>query len=248
MNLNLKDINDECLGYAGWRRKQIIHALAKANTYQANKPMDDGDWWGYNPPTAANSCQAPRCNLPIAVARISANIPAGGGHNVARPIAEEAFVITDEMGTWNMGQMLFTKAVESSYKHLDVAAPMSSYLVSNYVGYIPIPAANTDQYVGQFIAHHNANGFADLGREHVSVAISVFMCGLQLFDPQHVHEHGHQVHGLPNGIASLSPLQTISLDKDTAFSCPDLKSIEEVGPEEKKLAVEAVYNLSLIHI
>ena len=208
MNLKLKSIYDECLGYAGWRRKEIIHTLAKANTYQANKPMDDGDWWGYSPPTAANSCQAPRCNLPIAVARISANIPAGGGHDAARPIAEEAFVITDEMRTWNMGQMLFTRAVESSYKHLDIAAPMCSYLVPNYVSYIPIPAANTDRYVGQFIAYHNANGLADLAREHVSVAISVFMCGLQLFDPQHVHEHVHQVHGLPNGIASLSPLQS----------------------------------------
>ena len=124
MNLKLKNINDECLGYAGWRRKEVIHTLAKANTYQANKPMDDGDWWGYNPPTAANSCQAPRCNLPIAVARISANIPAGGGHDAARPIAEAAFVITDEMRAWNMEQMLFTRAVESSYKHLDIAAPM----------------------------------------------------------------------------------------------------------------------------
>ena len=77
------------------------------------------------------------------------------------------------------------------------------------------------------------------------VAISVFMCGLQLFDPQHVHEHCHQVHGLPNGIASLIPLQTISIDKDTAFSCPDLKFIEDVGPEEKRLAIDAIYNMSI---
>ena len=98
--------------------------------------------------------------------------------------------------------------------------------------------------MGQFIAHHTA-GVPGLGREHVSVAISVFMCGLQLFDPQHVHEHCHQVHGLPNGIASLRPLQTISVDKDTAFSCPDLKSIEDVGTEEKRLAIDAVYNMSI---
>ena len=145
MNLKIKDINDECLGYAGWTRKQLIHALAKNNAYQTNKPVDDGDWWGYRPQTAANSCQAPRCNLPIAVARISANIPAGGNFNAARPIAEEAFVIREEMAVWNMDQMMFAKAVENSYKHLDIAAPMSSYLVSNYVGYIPIPAADTDE-------------------------------------------------------------------------------------------------------
>ena len=71
--------------------------------------------------------------MPIAVVRICANIPAGGAHNVARPIAEEAFVIREEMAIWNMDQMLFTKAVENNYKHLDVATPMSSYPVSNYV-------------------------------------------------------------------------------------------------------------------
>ena len=206
MNLKIKSVNDESLGYASWTRKQAVHALAKANTYQTNKPDDDGDWWGFRAPTAANSSQAPMCNLPIAVAKISANIPAGGNFNVARPIAEEAYVIREEMAAWSMDQMMFAKAVESSHKHLDIAAPMSSYLVPNYTSYVPIPAANTDEYIGQFIAH-NTVGYPGLGREHVSVAISVFMCGLQLFDPQHVHEHCHQVHGLPNGIASLSPLQ-----------------------------------------
>ena len=78
----------------------------------------------------------------------------------------------------------------------------------------------------------------------MSVAISVFTCGLQLFNFQHIHEHCVQVHGLPEGIASLRTLQTIALDKDTAFTCPDLRNIEDVGTEEKGLAVDAVYNMS----
>ena len=112
------------------------------------------------------------------------------------------------------------------------------------MGYIPIPAADTDVYVGQFITHHTTL-FPGLGREHMSVAISVFMCGLQLFNPQHVHENCLQVHGLPEGIASLKALQTISVAKDTAFTCPDLKNIEDVGTEETGLAVDAVYNMSI---
>ena len=120
-------------------------------------PIDDGDWWGYRPPSARNSCQAPRCNLPIAVARIRANIPASGDWIFDRRINEEAFLIKKEMAVWNIDQMRFTRAVENKYKHLDVAAPMTSYPVSNYVSYIPIPATNTDEYVGQFIAHHIGN-------------------------------------------------------------------------------------------
>ena len=134
MNLKIKDPNDKCLGYSGWTRKWEIHTLAKSNDYQADGPEDDGDWWRYTPPSAANTCQAPRCNLPVAVARICANIPAGGGHNADRRIDEEAFVIREEMAVWNVNQMMSAKALENNYKHMDIAAPMSSYPVPNYVG------------------------------------------------------------------------------------------------------------------
>ena len=127
MNLRLKGVNDEILGYAGWSRKEQLHTRAKANNYQTNKPGDDGNWWGFLPPTAANSCQAPRCNLPIAVAKISANIPASGDAP-AKNIEEEVFVIRDEMGPWNARQMMCSKAVEKSYQHLDIAAPMLSLI------------------------------------------------------------------------------------------------------------------------
>ena len=243
MNLKIKSINDESIGYAGWTRKQEIHVLAKANNYQTNKPMDDGEWWGFRAPTTANSSQAPMCNLPIVVAKLTARIPAGGNYNAPRDVPENAFVIREEMGIWNKNQMMSDNAVEGSYKHLKVAAPMSSYPVPNYVGFIPIPAANTDGYVGQYIAHH-ATAYPGLGRDHMSVAISVFTCGLHLFNFQHIHEHYLQVHGLPEGVASLKTLQTITLDKDTAFTCPDLRNIEDVGTEEKGLAVDAVYNMS----
>ena len=195
MNLRLKGVNDEILGYAGWTRKEQLHTKAKANDYQTNKPGDDGDWWGFRSPTAANSCQAPRCNLPIAVAKISANIPATGDAQ-AKNIEEEVFVIRDEMGAWNASQMMCSKAVESSYKHLDIAAPMSSYPIANYTGFIPAPAANIDGYINQFVTHHSQNpDYAGLERGHLSASVTVFMCGLQLFDTQHVHEHCLHVHG-----------------------------------------------------
>ena len=147
MELRMKGVNDECIGYAGWDRKLEIHTLAKANTYQTNRPIDDGDWWGFRAPSAANSSQAPMCNLPVVVIRIKARIPAGGDHNNARNVPENAFVMKEEMGVWNKSHMMSDKAVEGSYKHLDITAPMSAYRVTNYVGYIPLPASNTDGYV-----------------------------------------------------------------------------------------------------
>ena len=245
MNLRVKGVNDETLGYAGWSRKEQLHTRAKANDYQTNKPDDDGEWWGFRPPTAANSCQAPRCNLPVAVAKISARIPASGGVQ-EKIINEEVFVIRDEMGTWNSSQMMCSKAIENNYKHLDIAAPMNSYPIANYTSFIPVPAANIDGYINQFITHHSQNAdYAGLERGHLSASITVFTCGLQLFDTLHVQEHYLHVHGLPSGVASLKPLPTITLDKDTAFVCPDLKNIEDLGTEGKKLAVSSVYTQSI---
>ena len=76
MNLQARGVNDEALGYGGWARKGQLHDRAKANDYQTNKPHDDGDWWGHRAPGTAGSGQAPHCNLPTAVAKISARIPA----------------------------------------------------------------------------------------------------------------------------------------------------------------------------
>merc|ERR1712030_274399 len=53
------------------------------------------------------------------------------------------------------------------------------------------------------------------------------------------------VHGLPSGIATLKPLPTITLDKDTAFVCPDLKNIEDMGMEGKRLLIKSVYTQSI---
>ena len=106
MELRITGINDECIGYAGWDRKLDIHTLAKATTYQTNRPRDDGDWWGYRSPSAANSSQAPMCNLPVVVVRLKGRIPAGNGHNNARDVPENVFIMRDEMGVWNKNHMM----------------------------------------------------------------------------------------------------------------------------------------------
>ena len=142
------------------------------------------------------------------------------------------------MGPWNTNQMMSCKAIESNYKHLDIGAPQHSYPIPAYANYIPIPASNIDGYINQFINHFKQQpDYARLEREHLSASITVFTCGLQLFDTLHVQEHYHKVHGLPNGVASLKQLQTITLDKDTSFVCTNLKSIEDVGTEKKKTMV-----------
>ena len=244
MELRISAINDECIGYSDWDRKRDIHTLAKANNYQTDKPLDKGAWWGHTAPSATSSGCAPMCNLPTVVIRIKANIPAGGGHNADREVPENAFVMKKEMGPWNIKHMMSDRAVEGAYKHLEVAAPTSAYQVTDYARYIPLPASNTDDYINQYVAN-NVTGYPGLSRDHVTVATSVFICGLNLLNVQHITEHYIHVHGLPQGVSSLRPLETITVDKDTAYKCPDLKPIEEVGTEERAMMVEAVYNMSV---
>ena len=140
--------------------------------------------------------------------------------------------------------MMFAKASESNFKHLDVTAPMNAYPVGNYVNYVPIPVTDTDKFKDEFVAHHVGNN-TGLQKEHVSVALSIFQCGLQLTEEQQVDEHCRQIHGLSDGISTLSPLQVITLDKDQVFHCPDLKSMEDVGPEERGMLADSVYNMGV---
>ena len=212
MELRLSAINDECIGYSDWDRKLELHTLTKNNAYQANRPLDKGPWWGFTAPSAANSSCAPMCNIPVVIIRIKARIPAGGGHANPRNVPENAFVMKEEMGPWYRTHMMSDKAVEGTFKHLEVAAPTSAYQVTDYARYIPLPASSTDGYITQYVAN-NVTNYVGLTRNHVTVATSVFICGLQLFNPQHITEHYIHVHGLPQGVASLRPLETITVDK-----------------------------------
>ena len=159
MDLKKKGVNDECLAYRQWDRIHQVHVLAKANGYQADIPVDDGDWWRHVKPTpgAAGQVNTPKCNLPVAVARLSATIPAGGAYNSDRNINEDGFVIKKMMAVWSKKHMLCAKATCANFKHLDVTAPMNAYAVGNYVGYIPTQATDTDEFKDQYVAHHVGN-------------------------------------------------------------------------------------------
>ena len=62
-----------------------------------------------------------------------------------------------------------------------------------------------------------------------------------MIEEEHVAEHCKQIHGLDEGITSLSPLQVIEVDKNQAFTCPSLHKIEDFGPEQHKLLATSVY-------
>ena len=143
-------------------------------------------------------------------------------------------MIKEKLAKWTKKQMLFSKASEKNFVHLDVAAPMSAYRVGNYVNYIPIPIVDTDKFKKEFISKHSTD-VPKLKKEHISVAFSIFQCGLQLVEEQQVDEHCRQIHGLMEGINSLSPLHVITVDRDQVFKCPDLQRMEDVGPEEREI-------------
>ena len=245
MDLQLKAINDEYLVYGQWTRLAAVHELAK-ESYQSDVPKDDGDCWRYGPPTsnATSAYGIPRCNLPAAIARLRANVPGGGLNDTDKDIPEEGFVVKKKLAEWAKKQMLFSKASEKNFVHLDVAAPMSAYRVGNYVNYIPIRILDTEQFKAEFITKHGTD-VPKLKKEHISVAFSIFQCGLQLVEEQQVDEHCRQTHGLVEGINSLSPLQVITVDRDQVFKCPDLQRMEDVGPEEREMLSNSVSNMSV---
>ena len=75
-------------------------------------------------------------------------------------------------------------------------------------------------------------------KEHITTAFFVIGCGLVLVEDNQVAEQCKQIHWLIEGIegiTSLNPLQVIIVDKDQAFTCPTLLTMEDVGPDQKEL-------------
>lgn len=239
MDLQAIKPNDEALGYGLWDRRRDVHTLVK-QTYQADKPKDDGNWWRYALGITNGSGPIPRCNLLIVVARLKAFIPQGGPANDDYDMAEEGFLVKKNLSEWSQKQMFFTKAPEKNFVHMDIAASKSSYRVGDYDCYIPIPALDTTQFIDEFMAKHGTS-VPKLKKEHITVSFSVFQCGPAMMEEEQVAEHCKQIHGLNEGITSLSPLQVITVEKDQAFTCPHLHKMEDFGPEQRAFSLQRVH-------
>ena len=137
MDLQLKGENDEVLSYSQWDRKRDVHTLVK-ETYQSDKPRDDGNWWRLAQRLDPQYSDTAKCNLLIVCARLIAHVPEGGANNADVDIPEEGFLVKKKMAEWSIKHMYFAKAASKKSCHLDVAASKSSYSIPNYDTYVPI--------------------------------------------------------------------------------------------------------------
>ena len=103
-----------------------------------------------------------------------------------------------------------------------------------------IQALDARQFFDVFYDKHKRT-VAKLEKEMINVAFSVFTCGLKLIEEEHVSEHCREVHGLVDGITSLSPLQVIEVDVNEPFTCPSLHKIEDFGPDKRKQLATSLY-------
>merc|ERR1711940_347675 len=72
-------------------------------------------------------------------------------------------------------------------------------------------------------------------------SISTFICGLELFDPEQISHHCKEVHGLDQGITSLSPLQVIKVVEELKFTSPSFLEIENMGEENQMMLADSLY-------
>ena len=155
MNLRKVTDNDEALPHGSWIRRTAVHTLVK-KTYQDDKPRYDGAWFRYeNGPSTESTL--PRCTLPIVAVRLKAYVPEAGTANRALDMPEEGFLAKKSINGWLKKEMLYTKASQQHFKHLDVAAKKSAYRVHEYAENIPIPALDTTQFIDEFMEIHSSD-------------------------------------------------------------------------------------------
>ena len=246
MDLQLKGIGDETIKYSKWKRKIELHILAK-ESYQSDKPEDDGDWWKLSG-ARAEIPGTPTCTLPVMVARLMAYIPIGGRskNSMKYPftiIDEEGFLVKKKLAVWTKKWMMLTNAEASGFSHLLVAAPSDNYAVPNYEDYIPIQVKEDyDQFIGEFINKHKIR-HPSLRRDHISIFFSTFICGLDLFDPQQIDHHLKEIHRLEQGISSLGHSGTSAIGmEEIGFICPSLFGIEDMEENGQAMITENLFH------
>ena len=160
-DLQLKGIGDETVKYGRWKRKVALHNLAK-NSYQSDKPEEDGDWWKLSG-TRPNIPNAPTCSLPIIVVRLMAYIPICIPKNNTwtypfKVIEEEGFLVKEQLAVWIRKWMKLTHAEAGNFSHLLIATPRTRYTASDFENYMPIQVKeNYDQFIHEFITEQGAH-------------------------------------------------------------------------------------------
>ena len=244
MELQLKGIGDETIKYGKYRRKAELHDQAR-NSYQSDRPDEDGDWWKVSG-ARAKVPGTPTCTLPIIVARLMAYIPIAGRpkNSMSYPfkiIDEEGFLVKERLAVWIKKHMTLSNAEADGFSHLLVAAPKSTYAVPNYEDYIPVQVKeNYDQFISEFINKHKEDN-PTLHRNHISIFFSSLICGLDLFEPEQIAHHYAEVHGLEQGISDLGH-QGIPAALEIRFICPSLLELEDMGETNRILILENIFH------
>ena len=205
-DLQLKGIGDETVKYGKWKRKVALHNLAK-NSYQSDKPEEDGDWWKLSG-TRPSIPNAPTCSLPIIVVRLMAYIPICIPKNNTwtypfKVIEEEGFLVKEQLAVWVRKWMKLTHAGAGNFSHLLIATPRTRYTASDFENYMPIQVKeHYDQFIREFIREHKG-AHPSLNKEHISVFFSSLICGIDLFSQEQIAYHYEEIHGLKQGDLTL---------------------------------------------
>ena len=148
----------------------------------------------------------------------------------------------ERLAVWIKKWMMRSNAEAKDFAHLLVAAPKAAYKLSNYEDYLPVQVKeNYDQFIGEFINRHKRIN-PTLHKNHVSVKFSTFICGLDLFESGQITHHCREIHGLEQGITSLSPLEVVTVKEEMKFTSPSFLGIENMGEENQAMIAENLYH------
>ena len=96
----------------------------------------------------------------------------------------------------------------------------TSYSVSKYGEYVPkVVRDASDKYITKFF-EQNTGDHPKLTKEMVNISFISFQCYLYLGKQPAINSHIEDVHGIEDGIETLTELQVIEVDPKGAFTLP----------------------------
>ena len=237
MGLTPKDAADEVVRFTNYDRKTALHVSVK----QTDTGLSDGGTLFRKTETSPQLNQV-GCKVPIWIAKVSAVVTAGEPDGVTDKIIPAMFYLCkEETSSWAKQYLKFSSETENNKARLKSTASENSYSLTSYNNYIPkVVRDAADKYRTKFFNHHKRQN-KKLTKAMITVTYSSFMCEAIAGEHPAITDHIEIVHGIEDGIETLSEFQVIQVDSKISFVIPSLLDIELLGPDIRKNKLDNVY-------
>ena len=119
--------------------------------------------------------------------------------------------------------------------------PNTNYPISKYGDYVPmVVRKSADNYKTQYFELYTGAN-PKLKMKMINISFITFQCLLNLGEQPAIDHHMDDIHGIEDGVVTLTEKLVIEVDPKSVFTLPSLLDIELLGPGKRTNLIKSVF-------